>query len=31
MKSTTQSNGLLDGLRTADAKRVALATAYTDA
>ena len=30
MKSTTQSNGLLDGLRTANAKRVALATAYTD-
>ena len=30
VKSTTQSNGLLDGLRTANAKRVALATAYTD-
>ena len=30
VKSTTQSNGLLDGLRTAGAKRVALATAYTD-
>src|SRR5690242_6884761 len=28
--ATTQSNGLLDGLRTAGAKRVALATAYTD-
>lgn len=27
---TTQSAGLLDGLRTIDAKRVALATAYTD-
>ena len=30
VKATTQSNGLLDGLRTANAKRVALATAYTD-
>ena len=30
VKATTQSNGLLDGLRTAGAKRVALATAYTD-
>jgi len=30
VKSTTQSNGLLDGLRTVNAKRVALATAYTD-
>jgi arylmalonate decarboxylase len=29
-RATTQSNGLLDGLRTANAKRVALATAYTD-
>jgi len=29
-KATTQSNGLLDGLRTANARRVALATAYTD-
>jgi arylmalonate decarboxylase len=29
-KATTQSNGLLDGLRTANAKRVAIATAYTD-
>src|SRR5678816_4283882 len=29
-KATTQSNGLLDGLRTANAKRVAVATAYTD-
>ena len=28
--ATTQSNGLLDGLRTIGAKRVALATAYTD-
>ena len=28
--ATTQSNGLLDGLRTVGAKRVALATAYTD-
>ena len=28
--STTQSNGLIDGLKTANAKRVALATAYTD-
>jgi arylmalonate decarboxylase len=30
VKATTQSNGLLDGLRTVNAKRVALATAYTD-
>ena len=30
MPATTQSNGLLDGLKTANAKRVALATAYTD-
>jgi arylmalonate decarboxylase len=29
-KATTQSAGLLDGLRVANAKRVALATAYTD-
>jgi arylmalonate decarboxylase len=29
-KATTQSAGLLDGLRTVGAKRVALATAYTD-
>jgi arylmalonate decarboxylase len=29
-KATTQSNGLIDGLRTANAKRVAVATAYTD-
>src|SRR5262245_21991669 len=29
-KATTQSAGLLDGLRTANAKRVAVATAYTD-
>jgi arylmalonate decarboxylase len=28
--ATTQSNGLIDGLRTANAKRVAVATAYTD-
>jgi arylmalonate decarboxylase len=28
--ATTQSSGLLDGLRVANAKRVALATAYTD-
>jgi len=28
--ATTQSAGLLDGLRTINAKRVALATAYTD-
>lgn len=30
VKATTQSNGLLDGLRTVNARRVALATAYTD-
>jgi len=30
LPATTQSNGLIDGLRTANAKRVALATAYTD-
>jgi arylmalonate decarboxylase len=29
-QATTQSNGLLDGLRTANARRVAVATAYTD-
>jgi arylmalonate decarboxylase len=29
-RATTQSAGLLDGLRTANARRVALATAYTD-
>lgn len=28
--ATTQSNGLVDGLRTVNARRVALATAYTD-
>jgi arylmalonate decarboxylase len=28
--ATTQSNGLVDGLRTVNAKRVAVATAYTD-
>src|SRR5260221_7180997 len=27
--ATTQSNGLIDGLRTANAKRIAVATAYT--
>ena len=30
LPATTQSNGLVDGLRTANAHRVALATAYTD-
>jgi len=30
LPSTTQSNGLVDGLKTANARRVALATAYTD-
>jgi arylmalonate decarboxylase len=30
LPATTQSNGLIDGLRTANAKRVAVATAYTD-
>jgi arylmalonate decarboxylase len=30
LPATTQSNGLVDGLRTANAKRIALATAYTD-
>lgn len=29
-RATTQSNGLLDGLRSANARRVAIATAYTD-
>jgi len=29
-RATTQSAGLLDGLRSANAKRVAVATAYTD-
>jgi arylmalonate decarboxylase len=28
--ATTQSNGLVDGLRTVNARRIALATAYTD-
>src|SRR6266446_9963044 len=30
LPATTQSNGLVDGLRVANARRVALATAYTD-
>ena len=30
LPATTQSNGLVDGLKTVNAKRVALATAYTD-
>jgi arylmalonate decarboxylase len=30
LPATTQSNGLVDGLRHVDARRVALATAYTD-
>ncbi len=30
LPATTQSNGLVDGLRTVNAKRVAVATAYTD-
>jgi arylmalonate decarboxylase len=30
LPTTTQSNGLLDGLKVANAKRVAIATAYTD-
>jgi arylmalonate decarboxylase len=30
LPATTQSNGLIDGLRTANARRVAVATAYTD-
>jgi arylmalonate decarboxylase len=30
LPATTQSNGLIDGLKTANAKRVAVATAYTD-
>jgi arylmalonate decarboxylase len=29
-KATTQSNGLIDGLKTANARRIAVATAYTD-
>src|SRR5262245_9056915 len=29
--ATTQSNGLIDGLKTVNARRVAVATAYTDA
>jgi arylmalonate decarboxylase len=29
-RATTQSNGLVDGLKTANAKTVAVATAYTD-
>jgi arylmalonate decarboxylase len=29
LPATTQSNGLIDGLKTANAKRVAVATAYT--
>jgi arylmalonate decarboxylase len=28
--ATTQSNGLVDGLKTANARRIAVATAYTD-
>jgi arylmalonate decarboxylase len=28
--ATTQSNGLIDGLKVANARRIALATAYTD-
>jgi arylmalonate decarboxylase len=31
LPATTQSNGLVDGLKHVNAKRVALATAYTDA
>jgi arylmalonate decarboxylase len=31
LPATTQSNGLIDGLRHVNAKRVAVATAYTDA
>ena len=31
LPATTQSNGLVDGLRTVNARRVAVATAYTDA
>jgi arylmalonate decarboxylase len=30
LAATTQSNGLIDGLKVANAKRVAVATAYTD-
>jgi arylmalonate decarboxylase len=30
LPATTQSNGLVDGLKVANAKRVAIATAYTD-
>lgn len=30
LPATTQSNGLVDGLRTANVRRVAVATAYTD-
>lgn len=30
VRATTQSNGLVDGLKTANARRVAVATAYTD-
>src|SRR5437660_6217335 len=30
LPATTQSNGLIDGLRIVNAKRVAVATAYTD-
>jgi arylmalonate decarboxylase len=30
LPATTQSNGLIDGLRTVNARRVAVATAYTD-
>src|SRR5215211_2990177 len=30
LPATTQSNGLVDGLKTANAKRIAVATAYTD-
>ena len=30
LPATTQSNGLVDGLRTVNARRVAVATAYTD-
>src|SRR6266566_3862086 len=30
LPATTQSNGLVDGLRTANARRVAIATAYTE-
>ncbi len=30
LPATTQSNGLIDGLKTVEARRVAVATAYTD-